>query len=115
MTGKSLGYAHDFSNMKVRENQNQFSRIAHNFSGFDTFFLLKGIRLSVWKTKDLNIGRSGLASINSASLSSQVKLIYTMKYYLSSLGSPVHSLDDVEKLRVEKVTLQFLHQHDRFS
>ena len=115
MTGKSLSYAHDFSNMKVKENQNQFSCIAHNIFGFDMFFLLKGIRLSVWKTKDLNIGGSGLPNINSASLCSQVKIIYTIKYYLSRLGSPVHSVDDVEKLRVEKVILQFLNQHDHFS
>ena len=42
VTGKILGYAHDFCNMKVRENQNQFSCIVHNFLGFDMFFLLKG-------------------------------------------------------------------------
>ena len=42
VTGKILGCAHDFCNMKVRENQNQFSCIVHNFLGFDMFFLLKG-------------------------------------------------------------------------
>ena len=47
VTGKVLGYAHNFCNMKVRENQNQFFCIAHNFFGFDMFFLLKGIRLSM--------------------------------------------------------------------
>ena len=79
------------------------------------FFLLKGIQLSVWGTKDLNIGRSGLTNINFASLGSQVKLIDTMKYYLSSLGSLARTLVDVEKMRVEKLILQFLSQHDYFS
>ena len=31
VTGKIYGYAHDFYNMKVRENQSQFSCIVHNF------------------------------------------------------------------------------------
>ena len=37
-----------------------------------------------------------------------------MKYYLSSLGSLASTLDDVEKMRIEKLTLQFLNQHDSF-
>ena len=53
--------------MKERENQNQFFCIAHNFFGFDMFFLIKGIRLSVWGTKYVNIGRTGLTNINFAS------------------------------------------------
>ena len=101
--------------MKVRETQNQFSCIAHKFFGFDMFFLLKEIRLLVWGTKDLNIGRSGLTSINFASLGPQVKFIDTMKYCLSSLGSFASTLDDVEKMRIEKLTLQFLNQHGYFS
>ena len=44
VTGKIHGYAHNFCIMKRRENsQMQFSCIAHNFLGFDMFFLLKGI------------------------------------------------------------------------
>ena len=54
--------------MKVRENsQMQFSRITHNFFGFDIFFMLKGIWLSVWQMQDLNSD-------------SDVKFIDTMKY-----------------------------------
>ena len=33
---------------------------------------------------------------------------------LSSLGSFASTLDDVEKMRLEKLTLQFLNQHDYF-
>ena len=74
-TGKIRGYAHDFCKMKVRENsQMEFSCIAHNFFGFDMFFMLNGIWLSVWQMQDLNSD-------------SQVKFIDTMKYYPSSLGS----------------------------
>ena len=73
VTGKSQGYAHDFCNMQVRENsQMQLSFIAHNFFGFDMFFLLKGIRISVWQTQDLNIGGSGYRT--SILLASALKL-----------------------------------------
>ena len=114
--GKIHGYAHNFCNMKVRENsQIQFCCILHNFFYFDMFFLFKGIRLSVWETQDLNIGRSALTNINFASLGSQVKLIETMKYYPSSLGILTRTLDDVEKERVKELTLQFLSQHNYFS
>ena len=86
VTGKIIGYAHDFCNVKVRANQNQFSCIAHNFFGFDMFFLIKGIRLSVWGIKDVNIGGTGMTNINFASISNQVKFIDTMIYFLTSLG-----------------------------
>ena len=115
VTGKIYGYAHDFCNMKVRENQNQFSCIAHNFFGFDMLFLIKEIRLSVWGTKDVNIGGTELTNINFASLGSQVKFIDTMKYFLTSLGQLASTLGKVEKARVEKLTLQSLNQHGYFS
>ena len=101
--------------MKVRKHQNQFSCIAHNLFGFDMFLLLEGIRLSLWGMKDLNIGGSGPTNINFASFGSQVKFIDTMKYYLSSLGSPDSTLDDVEKMCVQKLAFQFLNQHHYFS
>ena len=50
--------------MKVGENQNQFPCIAHKYFRFDMFFLIKGIRLSVCWTNDVNIGGTGLTSIN---------------------------------------------------
>ena len=88
-------YAHDFCNIKVRKNQNQFSCIAHNF--FDMFFLIKGITLSVWGTRDVNTGGTGLTNINFASISNQVEFIDAMKYFLNSLGQRASTLDVVEK------------------
>ena len=115
VTGKIYGYMHDFCNMEVRENKDQFSCIARNLFGFDMSFLVKGIRLSVWGTKDINIGRSRLTNSNFASISSQVKFIDTMKYFLTSLGQLASTLDKVEKAQVEKLTVQFLNQHSYFS
>ena len=113
ITGKILGYAHDFCNEKVRENKDVFSCIAHKLFGFDIYFLIKGIRISVRGTKDINIGGTGLTNINFGSIA-EMKLIDTMKYFLTSLGKLPTTLDPTEKKRVEKITIQFLTNHDYF-
>ena len=107
VTGKIYGYAHDFCNMKVRENQNQFSCIAHNFFRFDMCFLIKGIRLSVWGTKYVNIGGTGLKNINFVSLGSQVKFIDTMEYFLTSLGQLSSTLDESKKVELKNQHFNF--------
>ena len=61
-------------------------------------FLLKGVRLLVWGTKDINIGGSGLTYINFASLASQFKFMDIMKYHLLCLGSLANTLHNVEKM-----------------
>ena len=78
------------------------------------YFLIEGIRLSVWETKDINIGRTGLTNINFASISN-IKFIDTMKYYQTSLGKLASMMTDIEKNRVEVLTKQFLMQQRYFS
>ena len=56
ITGKIIGYAHSFCNAKVRENYHKVTVIAHNLFRFDFFFLLKGLRAAVSRTRDLIIG-----------------------------------------------------------
>ena len=85
VTGKILGYAHDFCNEKVRENKDVFSCVAHNFFGFDFYFLIKSIRILVWDTKQIHIGGTGLTDINFGNIL-EMKLTDTMKYFLTSLG-----------------------------
>ena len=48
-------------------------------------------------------------------LRAQVKFIDTMKYFLTSLGQLASTLDEIEKMQVEKLTFQFLNQHSYFS
>ena len=84
------------------------------FLVFDIYFLIKGIRISVWDTKDINFGGTGLTNINFGNIS-QIKLIDTMKYFLTSLAMLASTLDTTEKKRVEKLTIQFLNTHDCFS
>ena len=85
VTGKILGYAHDFCNEKVRENKDVFSCVAYNFFGFDFYFLIKSIRILVWDTKQIHIGGTGLTDINFGNIL-EMKLTDTMKYFLTSLG-----------------------------
>ena len=84
ITGEIKGYSHDFCNWIVRENRDVVSCIAHNFFKFDLFFLIKNIRLSVWRTKDINIAGKNLTDINFASIDN-FKFIDTLKYYQTSL------------------------------
>ena len=44
VTGEIKGYAHNFCNKMLRENQDLIPVFAHNLFSFDFFFVLKGIR-----------------------------------------------------------------------
>ena len=89
LTGNILGYAHVFCNRKVKELHNQpISVFPHNLFKFDFFFVLKGLRLSVWRTKDLNMGGKGIRNMSYASIADQVKFIDTIKFY----QEPFHAL-----------------------
>ena len=85
ITGNIIGYTHNFCNTKVHENKDMLACIAHTFFHFDMFFLLKGIKLLVWETKDINMGGTNLTNINYSTIGN-IKFIDTMKYYLTSLG-----------------------------
>ena len=112
VTSKIYGYVHDFSNHKVCENRNFISFIAHNLFDFDIHFVLKGIRLSVSKTKDLNIGSSNLNNASFFDLSNQLKNFNTLKYYEKHLAQIAATITPEEILAVKMVTRQFICQHD---
>ena len=114
ITGEIKGYSHDFCNWIVRENKDVVSCIAHNFFKFDFYFFLKNIRLSTWRTKDLNIGGKNLTDINFASIDN-FKFIDTIKYYQTSLSQLSETADEKEKEKIQKLAIQFLKKHDYFS
>ena len=72
------------------------------------------IRLSAWKTKDINIGGTGLTNISFASID-QLKLVETMKYFQTSLGKLAETLSADKKQAIQKLTVQFLTTHSYFS
>ena len=69
------------------------------------FFWLKGLKISVWNTKDINIGGDGLTDINFANFGSQVNFIDTMKYYLTSLEKLASTMDEKGGKNVEEITI----------
>ena len=95
--GKIVGYAHDFCNKKLKENQNKIPVLTHNLFRFDFFFVVKGLRLCVWRTKNLNIGVRNLTHVQYANIGNQVKFIDTTKYYQQSLSSLAADADSKEK------------------
>ena len=104
ITGEIKGYSHDFCNWIVRENRDVVSCIAHNFFKFDFYFFLKNIRLSVWRTKDINVGGKNLTDINFASIDN-FKFIDTLKYYQTSLSQLSETATDEEKEKIQKLTV----------
>ena len=114
VTGEIKGYAHDFCNWTVRENYDVVPCIAHNFFKFDMFFLLKGIRLSVWRTKDINIGGNNMTDINYAEIGN-FKFIDSIKYYQTSLAKLAETMSDVEKDNIANLVQQFIATHSYFS
>ena len=76
VTGKVIGYVHDFCNWQVRENKTEISVFAHNLFRFDAFFFFKGFQAMTWGTKDINIGSSNLTHINFANINGgEVKIL----------------------------------------
>ena len=114
VTGQIKGYAHDFCNWTVRENRDVIPCIAHNFFQFDMFFLLKGIRLSTWRTTDINIGGNNMTDINFAQID-DFKFIDSLKYYQTSLGKLSETLSDIEKTNVARLSEQFIVTHSYFA
>ena len=111
ITGKILGYAHDFCNWNVCENRSQIPMTAHNSFGFDMFFFRKGYRATAWDTKDLKVGGTNLTHINYGNISGEITFIDTFKYYQKGLGELVED----EKNSVKQLTKQFFNQHPYFS
>ena len=114
ITGEIKGYSHDFCNWVVKENRDVVSCIAHNFFKFDFYFFIKNLRLSVWRTKDINVGGKNLTDINFASIDN-FKFIDTIKYYQTSLAQLSETADENEKEKIKKLTIQFITNHDYFS
>ena len=90
ITGKIIGYAH------------KVTVIAHNLFRFYFFFLLKGLRAGVWRTRDLNIGGKNPTDINFADSGNQILFLDTIKYFQQSLGVLAKSLTDEEKSAISR-------------
>ena len=71
--------------------------VAHNLFRFDFFFLMKGLRVSVWQTRDILMGGKNLIDIKFTTIGNQVRFIDTTKYFQPSLGGLASKLDQFRK------------------
>ena len=115
VTGNIHGYSHDFCNWKIREYQLFVPLIGHNFLGFDIYYMVKGYRSSVWRTNDFRMGGSNLVNVNFAYISTQIKIIDTLKYYQTSLANISSKANKTEKKSITESVEFFIKQHYYFS
>ena len=115
VTGEIIGYVHDFCNWKIRENKNLIPLIGCNFLGFDIYFMVKGYRSSVWGMNDFKMGGTNLTNMNFANISSQVKIIDTLKYYQTSLANISSTVTVEQKKNIEETVDLYLKNHSYFS
>ena len=97
VSSQIIGYAHDFCNKKIGKNQTLIPAFAHNLFSFDFFFVVKGVRFCMWRTKQFNIGEKNLTNVPYANISNQVKFIDTIQYYQQSLSALAKNVNEMEK------------------
>ena len=85
ITGEIIGYAHTYCNQNLQENYPKITVVVHNLFRFDFFFLLKGLRAGVWRTRDISIGGKNPIDVNFANIGNQVMFLDTIKYFQQSL------------------------------
>ena len=86
----------------MRENKIFIPLIGHNFLGFDIYYMVKGYRSSVWGTNEITIGGTNLINMNFANISTQLKLIDTLKYYQTSFANISSTVTVEEKKNIEE-------------
>ena len=107
-----FGYAYDFCNSTYIERSTpEIPFVAHNFFGFNLFYFMKAYIASAWRSKALNIGSTNLTQANYGNISSEIRLIDSLKFYQRSLGELSSTLTAEEKIAVKKLTENFLNEH----
>ena len=78
------------------------------------FFVVKGISLCVWWTKELKIGGSNVTNVQYANIASQVKFIDTIKYYQQPLSSLAKIADENEKENIRSSCKKLIQNHSTY-
>ena len=99
VSGKIVGFVHEFCNLKVRENYYTIPVIAHNQFRFDFFFIMMSIRPTVWETTEIKIGAKNASNVNFAAIGNQVRFRDTIKYFQQSLENLADSMNDTRVLQ----------------
>ena len=81
ITGKIIGYTHDFCNARVKKNNIEIPIITHNQFSFDLYHFINGYLGSAWCSRELKIRGNNLIHINFSNIGGEIKFIdkYTTK------------------------------------
>ena len=116
ITGRIIGYSHDFCNTTVVEKASPDIPVtAHNFFGFDLYYFIKSYISSPWCSKSLNIAVNYLTHINFSNIGGEIKFIDSLKFYQKILAELVSTLSGEEKIAMKELTTNFLNQLYYFS
>ena len=99
VSGKVVGFVHEFCNLKVRENYYTILVIVRNQFRFDFFFIMMSIRPTVWETTEIKIGAKNASNVNFAAIGNQVRFRDTIKYFQQSLENLADSMNDTRVLQ----------------
>ena len=72
------------------------------------FFLLKGLRSGIWRTRDITIAGKNPTDISFATIGKQIQFLDTIKYFQQSLAALASSLTDKEKGAIYKECEKYL-------
>ena len=81
VTGKIIGYTHNFCNQRTKENHYTIPVFAHNQFRFDFFLFLKEIRPSVWETSGIEISGRNLLMLTLLSLKARCALLIQLNTF----------------------------------
>ena len=94
--------------MKVRENQYKMAVFAYNLFRFDVFFLLKGLRAGVRRTRDISIDGKNPTDISFANIGNQITFLDTITYFQQRLGPLANSLTDSKNTDMSRECEEFI-------
>ena len=116
ITGKIIGYSHDFCNTRVLELEKaEIPCIVHNLFGFDFFYFMKGFSTTAWCSKELSVEGTNLTLLNFASIQGEIKFIDSIKYYQRNLAELTSSIEEKEIEKARAQMKSFLNTHQYFS
>ena len=75
---------------------------------------MKAYIVSAWCSKALNSGGTNLTQANYGNISSEIRLIDSLKFYQRSLGELSSTLTAEEKIAIKKLAEIFLNEHFYF-
>ena len=116
ITVSIIGYGTTFAVwLSYKKSTSEIPFVAHNFFGFDLFYFMKTYIALEWCSKKLNIGGNNLTHANYGNISSEIKLIDSLKFYQRSIGELSSTLAPEEKTAVKNLAENFLNEHYYFS